>query len=118
MLSLVALVRTDVSEERSDSIIRASRIGELGTMLAVTSNAVASCFLFLVHRLLSLWLWRGYAPPKGRFLQEPHGVTSQKTAFSNVFPAYFPFLYEFRNAFVTGNVYQFCPDTNELYILW
>jgi hypothetical protein len=33
----VALVRTDVSEERSASIIRVTRIGELG-MLAVTSN--------------------------------------------------------------------------------
>jgi hypothetical protein len=31
-------VRTDVSEERSASIIRVTRIGELGTTLAVTSN--------------------------------------------------------------------------------
>jgi hypothetical protein len=35
--SLLALVRTDVSEERSAPIIMATRIGELG-MLAVTSN--------------------------------------------------------------------------------
>jgi hypothetical protein len=34
----VALVRTDVSEELSASIIRLTRIGELGTTLAVTSN--------------------------------------------------------------------------------
>jgi predicted hotdog family 3-hydroxylacyl-ACP dehydratase len=34
----VALVRTDVSEELSASFIRVTRIGELGTMLAVTSN--------------------------------------------------------------------------------
>jgi hypothetical protein len=34
----VALVRTDVSEELSASIIRVTRIGELGTTLAVTSN--------------------------------------------------------------------------------
>jgi hypothetical protein len=34
MLRLVALVRTDVSEERSASIIRVTRIGELGTTLA------------------------------------------------------------------------------------
>jgi hypothetical protein len=34
----VALVRTDVSEERIASIIRLTRIGELGTTLAVTSN--------------------------------------------------------------------------------
>jgi hypothetical protein len=38
MLRRVALVRTNVSEERSASIIRVTRIGELGTALAVTSN--------------------------------------------------------------------------------
>jgi hypothetical protein len=31
-------VRTDVSEEISASFIRVTRIGELGTTLAVTSN--------------------------------------------------------------------------------
>jgi hypothetical protein len=50
MLRCVALVRTDVSEEPSASFIRVTRIGELGTTLAVTSNrrtsqhaSVASC---------------------------------------------------------------------------
>jgi hypothetical protein len=38
MLHHVALVRADVSDERSISIIRRTRICELGTMLAVTSN--------------------------------------------------------------------------------
>jgi hypothetical protein len=38
MLHHVALVRTDVSEEPRASFIRATRIGELGTMLAATSN--------------------------------------------------------------------------------
>jgi hypothetical protein len=33
---LLALVRTEVSEERIPSIIRVTRIGELGTTLAVT----------------------------------------------------------------------------------
>jgi hypothetical protein len=37
-LRRVALVRTDVSEELSTSFIRETRIGELGTTLAVTSN--------------------------------------------------------------------------------
>jgi hypothetical protein len=37
-LRLVALVRTDVSEERSTSFIRVIRIGELGTTLALISN--------------------------------------------------------------------------------
>jgi hypothetical protein len=38
MLRRVALVRTNVSEELSASFIRTTRIGELGTTLAVTSN--------------------------------------------------------------------------------
>jgi hypothetical protein len=38
ILHRVALVRTYVSEERSSSIIRLTRIGELGTTLAITSN--------------------------------------------------------------------------------
>jgi hypothetical protein len=38
MLHHVALVRTDVSEELSASFIKVTRIGELGTTLAVTSN--------------------------------------------------------------------------------
>jgi hypothetical protein len=64
----MALVRTYVSEERTASIIRVTRIGELGTTLAVTSNQSSQ---------------RGgrYVPPKRRFLQEPNDVISQKTAF-------------------------------------
>jgi hypothetical protein len=50
MLRRVALVRTDVSEERSASIIRVTRFGELGTttaessvrQLPVTANVVPS----------------------------------------------------------------------------
>jgi hypothetical protein len=38
MLRRVALVRTDVSEEISDSFIRVTRIDELGRTLAVTIN--------------------------------------------------------------------------------
>jgi hypothetical protein len=49
MLRRVAVVRTDVSEELSVSIIRVTRIDELGTTLAVTSNRV---FLRSVRRLL------------------------------------------------------------------
>jgi hypothetical protein len=49
MLRSVAHVRTDVSEELSASIIRVTRIGELGTTLALTSNRV---FLRSVRRLL------------------------------------------------------------------
>jgi hypothetical protein len=38
MLRRVALVRIDVSVERSTSVIWVSRIGELATTLAVSSN--------------------------------------------------------------------------------
>jgi hypothetical protein len=38
MLRRVALIRINVSEERSSSIIRVARIGEIGRTLAVTSN--------------------------------------------------------------------------------
>jgi hypothetical protein len=38
MLRRMALVRTDVSEELSASIITVTRLGELGTTLAITNN--------------------------------------------------------------------------------
>jgi hypothetical protein len=38
MLRRVTLVETDVTEEHLPSIISVTRIGELGTTLAVTSN--------------------------------------------------------------------------------
>jgi hypothetical protein len=38
MLRHVTLVRTEVSEEISASFIKVTRIGDLGTMLAVTSS--------------------------------------------------------------------------------
>jgi hypothetical protein len=38
MLRHVAVVRTDVLEELNAPFIRVTRIGELGTTLAVTSN--------------------------------------------------------------------------------
>jgi hypothetical protein len=68
MLHRVTVVRTDVSEELSASIIRMTRIGELGTTLALTRNRRT------LRRNIS----------KRRFLQEPHGVTSQKTAYLQI----------------------------------
>jgi hypothetical protein len=56
MLRHVTLVRTDVSEERIDFIIRVTRISKIGT-LAVTSNRSTL-----------------------RFCQESHGVASQESA--------------------------------------
>jgi hypothetical protein len=57
-----------VSEELSASFIRVTRIGELGTTLAVTSN---------LHCILQRRCW---VTLKSRFLQVPHGVASQKMA--------------------------------------
>jgi hypothetical protein len=51
MLRRVAFVRTDVSEELSASI-RVTRIGELGTAQAVTSNRRTLVFVRSMHRLL------------------------------------------------------------------
>jgi hypothetical protein len=51
-LRRVPLVRTDVSEERMASIIRVTRIGDLTTTLAVTSNRAHIVILRKVLRLL------------------------------------------------------------------
>jgi hypothetical protein len=75
MLRRVALVRTDVSEVLSASFIRVTRIGELGTIL-VRANVLSSPILVILMEALS--------SPKRRFLQEPHGVTCQKTQFFNI----------------------------------
>jgi hypothetical protein len=39
MLRLLALLRTDVSDELSASIIRVTRIGELGTLAKLVTDA-------------------------------------------------------------------------------
>jgi hypothetical protein len=53
LLHRVALVRNDVSEEHSASFIRVTRIGELGTTQAATSNLrTLRSFLHSVRRLL------------------------------------------------------------------
>jgi hypothetical protein len=62
----VALVRTDISEELSASIIRVTRI---------------LVILMRVTRILVILMMEALNPPKRRFLIEPHGVTSQKTSF-------------------------------------
>jgi hypothetical protein len=51
MLRRMALVRTDVSEELSASI-RVTRIGELGTTLAVTSNRCSVRRLLVTARVV------------------------------------------------------------------
>jgi hypothetical protein len=79
MLRRVALVRTDVSKETIASIVRVTRIGDLGTTLPVTSirntRAVVPSSPGLVTLIIETVI------PKRPFLQQPYGVTSQKTAF-------------------------------------
>jgi hypothetical protein len=89
MLHRVALVRNDVSEERSPSI-RVKRIGELGTMLTVTSNR--RMLLRGVRRLLVtanivpsssilVTVIQGLRSSETSFLQEQCSATSERTAF-------------------------------------
>jgi hypothetical protein len=71
LLRHVALVRTDVSEEPGASFIRVTKIGELGTTQAATSNRRAlrrNTNFFTAYVGLTV-------------LQEPHGVTTEKTPF-------------------------------------
>jgi hypothetical protein len=68
----MAHVRTDVSEEHGASFIWVTKIGDLGTTQAATSNRRTLQRTLVVLRQV---------PPKRRFLQEPHGVTTQKTPF-------------------------------------
>jgi hypothetical protein len=57
MLRRVALVRTDVSEERVPSIIKVTRIGELRTSAVTSKPTDAAKKYYVISR---------------RFLQEPH----------------------------------------------
>jgi hypothetical protein len=79
MLCRVALVRTDVSAEPSASYIPVTRIGELGTTQAATSNRRTLCYSKFNDSCHPDEEELGSS--KSRFLQEPHGVTSQKTSF-------------------------------------
>jgi hypothetical protein len=76
LLRRVALVRTDVSEEPGATFIRMTKIGELGTTQAATSNRRT-----LQRNIFAAYVGGRQGPPKRRFLQEPHGVTTQKTPF-------------------------------------
>jgi hypothetical protein len=70
MLRRVALLRTDVSKELSASVIRVTRICELGTTLAVTSNRRS------VRRLRGLLI-------RPSVLNSPILVTLMKEALSS-----------------------------------
>jgi hypothetical protein len=56
MLFLAALVRTDVSERNISSIIRVTRISQLGTTLAVTSKRKTLFRLLVNNNDVPSWL--------------------------------------------------------------
>jgi hypothetical protein len=100
ILHRVALVRTDVSEQLSASFIRSTRIGEIGTRLALISNRrtlrrYTNDFLFLrsVSRLLVTasvvpsspilvtLMKEALRSSDTSVLQQSRGIISQKTPF-------------------------------------
>jgi hypothetical protein len=92
MLRRVALVRTEVPEERDAFIIRVTIIGELGTTLAVTSNQrklrrnIYTRFLVMANvvsssPILVTLMMEALSSSERLFLQEPHCSITHKTAF-------------------------------------
>jgi hypothetical protein len=82
MLRRVALVITDVSKELSASFIRVTRIDELGTTLAVTSNRRTLLRSVVPSSPILVTLMKAALSSfETSVLQEPRGVTSQKTPF-------------------------------------
>jgi hypothetical protein len=77
MLRRVALVRTAVSEELSPLVFLRSVRRLLVTAIVVPSSPILDT---LMKEALSY--------TKCRFLQEPHGITSQKMPFFIVFSSY------------------------------
>jgi hypothetical protein len=86
MLRRLALVRPNILEECIASIVRVTIIGEIGTVwhiglihsvirLVVTANVVHT------SPILVTLMMEAIVPTKRRFLQEPHNIASQKTAF-------------------------------------
>jgi hypothetical protein len=60
MLHYVTLVRSDLLEELSASIIRVTRIGELGTTLALTSNRLL--YFVYLHSMCRLLVKANVVP--------------------------------------------------------
>jgi hypothetical protein len=58
-----------------------STCGSLRTELAVTVNVVSGSLILFNLMMMIMMMMMQYVAPKRRFLQEPHGVTFQNTAF-------------------------------------
>jgi hypothetical protein len=83
MLRLVPPLTTHVSEDRIAFIIRMTRIAELETIVFLRSVLMLLGIAHVVSsspNLVTLMM-KAICPPKRRFLQEQHVLTSQKTAF-------------------------------------
>jgi hypothetical protein len=88
MLRRMAPVRTDVSEEVSAFFIRVTRIVELGTTLALTSNRrtlLGTAGVGPSSPIVVALMKEALRSSETRFLQESHGVTSQNTPFFLLF---------------------------------
>jgi hypothetical protein len=81
MLRRVAVVRTEVSEELNASFIRVTRIGELGTTLAVTRLLLVTASIVPSSPILVTLMKEALSFPETSVLQKSHGVTSQKIPF-------------------------------------
>jgi hypothetical protein len=84
-LRIVALVRSDVSEQLSTSIFRVTTFDQLGSLavtirslhrLLVTANGVYSSQILVTLMMEAIGSSQNFW-----VLQGPHGVTFQKTAF-------------------------------------
>jgi hypothetical protein len=90
MLHIVALVRTDVSEDRSAFIIRVTRIGELGATLAVTNNCstlrrlIVTATIVPISQILVTPMMEALGSNETFVLTTATGVTSQNTTVENV----------------------------------
>jgi hypothetical protein len=83
MLRRVALVRTDVSEECRASFIRMTRIGELGTTLAVTSNRRT------LRRNAKLTMFRSSDSSVSRYGKRSHAAPNRCLLFLITFRNFF-----------------------------
>jgi hypothetical protein len=84
MLRRAALVRTGFSQERSASIIRVPRIGELGSTLAVISNVRThrsnTVYVVPSSRILVILMMEAVCSSETSVLTSVTGITFQKTA--------------------------------------
>jgi hypothetical protein len=86
-------------------------------------NFFAACFscqlmltLFLTGWFFPAWWWRRYIHPKRQFLQEPHGVTLQKTALF-LMKSYFKVITVFNHIYYVCSTVLYSSDYDS-YSLW